>query len=283
MDRAACLPHRLPTTLIVFSNPKSLIMPHRAVVLSAPVRTAIGTFGGSLKETPATALGATAVRAVMARTKLDHAKIETVVMGNVVQAGNKMNPARQAAILGGLPVETPAMTVNRVCGSGAQAIASAAQEIMLGMVDCALAGGMENMDASALPDVRWTLGVSARQCRGLRQPAEGWPKRRLLRSAFRVAHGGPGQIPSDHARGPGPLGGAVAEAFLGGAGCRQIRRRDRASRVVRSGTSRDFSKRMSTTAPRRRSRASPSCAPPSARMARLPPAMPPGSTAPPRR
>ena len=123
-------------------------MPHRTVVLTSPVRTAIGTFGGSLKETPATALGATAVRGVMARTKLDHAKIETVVMGNVIQAGNKMNPARQAAILGGLPVETPAMTVNRVCGSGAQAIASAAQEIMLGMVDCALAGGMENMDTA---------------------------------------------------------------------------------------------------------------------------------------
>ena len=67
-------------------------------------------------------------------------------MGNVVQAGNKMNPARQAAISGGLPVEVPAMTVNRVCGSGAQAIASAAQEIMLGMVDCAITGGMENMD-----------------------------------------------------------------------------------------------------------------------------------------
>ena len=123
-------------------------MPHRTVVLTSPVRTAIGTFGGSLKETPATALGATAVRGVLARTKLDHAKIETVVMGNVIQAGNKMNPARQAAILGGLPVETPAMTVNRVCGSGAQAIASAAQEIMLGMVDCALAGGMENMDTA---------------------------------------------------------------------------------------------------------------------------------------
>jgi len=121
-------------------------MPHRAVVLSAPVRTAIGTFGGTLKATPATELGATAVRAVLTRTKLDHAKVETVVMGNVVQAGNKMNPARQAAIAGGLPVEVPAMTVNRVCGSGAQAIASAAQEVMLGMVDCAIAGGMENMD-----------------------------------------------------------------------------------------------------------------------------------------
>lgn len=121
-------------------------MSHRPVILAAARRTAIGTFGGSLKATPATSLGATAVKAVLAETKLDPAKIGTVVMGNVVQAGNKMNPARQAAIHGGLPVEVPAMTVNRVCGSGAQAIASAAQEVMLGFVGAAIAGGMENMD-----------------------------------------------------------------------------------------------------------------------------------------
>ncbi len=121
-------------------------MPHRTVVLSNAVRTGIGTFGGALKETPATEIGAAAIRGAMARTKLDPAKIQAVVMGNVVQAGNKMNPARQAAIVGGLPVEVPAMTVNRVCGSGGQAIASAAQEVMLGMIDCAIAGGMENMD-----------------------------------------------------------------------------------------------------------------------------------------
>lgn len=121
-------------------------MSQRTVVLSVPVRTAIGTFGGTLKETPAAELGATVVRAVLERSKLDHDNIETVIMGNVVQAGNKMNPARQAAINGGLPVEVPAMTVNRVCGSGAQAIVSAAQEVMLGLADCAIAGGMENMD-----------------------------------------------------------------------------------------------------------------------------------------
>jgi acetyl-CoA C-acetyltransferase len=121
-------------------------VPHRNVVLAAPVRTAIGTFGGSLKEIPATELAATAIRAVLRRTRLDCGKVETLVMGNVVQAGNKMNPARQAAIYAGLPVEVPAMTVNRVCGSGAQAIVSAAQEVMLGLVDCAIAGGMENMD-----------------------------------------------------------------------------------------------------------------------------------------
>ena len=121
-------------------------MAQREIVLCAPVRTAIGTFNGALKGVPATELGATVIRATLARAKVESARIGTAVMGNVIQAGNKMNPARQAAIHGGLPVEVPAMTVNRVCGSGAQAIASAAQEIMLGMVDSAVAGGMENMD-----------------------------------------------------------------------------------------------------------------------------------------
>ena len=121
-------------------------MHQREVILCNPVRTAIGTFGGSLKSVPATELGATVVRAVLDRSKLDGSKVSSVVLGNVIQAGNKMNPARQSAVHGGIPVDVPAMTVNRVCGSGAQAIVSAAQEIMLGMLDGAVAGGMENMD-----------------------------------------------------------------------------------------------------------------------------------------
>ena len=102
-------------------------MSQRSVVVVAPLRTAIGTFGGSLKESPAPELGAAAIRAAVARAALDPGEIGTVVMGNVVQAGAKMNPARQAAIHAGLPVSVPVMTVNRVCGSGAQAIVSAAQ------------------------------------------------------------------------------------------------------------------------------------------------------------
>jgi acetyl-CoA C-acetyltransferase len=121
-------------------------MNQRQIVLCTPVRTAIGTYGGSLKSVPATDLGATVVRAVLTRSKLDGSNVGTVVMGNVIQAGNKMNPARQSAVNGGIPVGVPAMTVNRVCGSGAQAIVSAAQEVMLGMLDSAVAGGMENMD-----------------------------------------------------------------------------------------------------------------------------------------
>src|SRR5580693_5289652 len=118
----------------------------RSVVFAEPVRTAIGTFGGSLKDVPAPDLGAAAIGAAVARAGLRPDEVETVAMGNVVQAGAKMNPARQAAVHAGLPVTTPAMTVNRVCGSGAQAIVSAAQDIMLGNVDVAAAGGMENMD-----------------------------------------------------------------------------------------------------------------------------------------
>jgi acetyl-CoA C-acetyltransferase len=121
-------------------------MTQREVVLCNPVRTAIGTYGGTLKDTPAPALGAAAVRETLRRAGLAGEKVDTVTMGNVIQAGVRMNPARQAAIAGGLPVQVPALTVNRVCGSGAQAIGSAALEIAAGYASCAIAGGMENMD-----------------------------------------------------------------------------------------------------------------------------------------
>src|ERR1700682_6469953 len=132
-------------------------MPTRDVILCHPVRTAIGTYNGTLKGTPATELGATVVRETVRRSGLDPARVASVVVGNVIQAGNRMNPARQAAINGGVPVAVPAMTVNRVCGSGAPAIASAAPGIWAGHVDTAIAGGMENMDQapSLMAGGRW--------------------------------------------------------------------------------------------------------------------------------
>ena len=133
-------------------------MTSRSVVFAEPVRTAIGTFGGSLKEVPAPALGAVAIGAAVERAQVRPDEIETVVMGNVVQAGTKMNPARQAAVHAGLPVTTPALTVNRVCGSGAQAVVSAAQEILLGNANVAVAGGMENMDLAPYLDARARWG-----------------------------------------------------------------------------------------------------------------------------
>lgn len=121
-------------------------MANREVIVCRPVRTAIGTFGGSLSQTPVDRLGAAVVAETVSRAGVSTDEIDAVIMGNVVQAGAGMNPARQAAIRAGLGNSVPAMTVNRVCGSGAQAVVSAALEIMAGVADCVVAGGMENMD-----------------------------------------------------------------------------------------------------------------------------------------
>src|SRR6266496_4479972 len=118
-------------------------MSTRDIVLSHPVRTAIGAYNGTLKSVPATELGAIVVRETLRRAGLRSDEIGAVVMGNVIQAGNRMNPARQSSIGGGLPVSVPAMTVNRVCGSGAQAILTAALEIAAGDSDAAIAGRSE--------------------------------------------------------------------------------------------------------------------------------------------
>ncbi len=132
-------------------------MTTRQVVLCAPVRTAIGTYGGTLEDLRAPQLGAIVLRETLARARLQPDEVQTVVMGQVIQAGARMNPARQAAIAAGLPVAVPAMTVNRVCGSGVQSIIGAALEVVAGHVDCALAGGMENMDQAPylVPKARW--------------------------------------------------------------------------------------------------------------------------------
>ena len=132
-------------------------MSRTETVICHPVRTAIGTYGGTLKTTPATELGAAAIRESLRRAGLTRDALDSTIMGNVIQAGNKMNPARQAAIHADVPVDKPAMTVNRVCGSGAQAVASAAQEVWLGFGQAIVAGGCENMDMAPylLPDGRW--------------------------------------------------------------------------------------------------------------------------------
>jgi len=116
------------------------------VILCAPVRTAIGTYGGTLKDMTTPTLGGLVIAETLKRAGVGADTIDSVIMGQVVQAGARMNPARQAAIAAKLPDSVPAMTVNRVCGSGAQAIASAAQEVMLGLGQAIVAGGMENMD-----------------------------------------------------------------------------------------------------------------------------------------
>jgi len=115
-----------------------------AVIVSA-VRTAIGTYGGGLAEVPAAQLGAISIRAALERADLKPNQVNEVIMGNVLQAGQGMNPARQASINAGLPVQVPAMTINKVCGSGLKSVMLAAQSIKLGEADIIVAGGMENM------------------------------------------------------------------------------------------------------------------------------------------
>jgi acetyl-CoA C-acetyltransferase len=130
----------------------------RQVVFLSAVRTAIGTFGGSLKNHPPTSLGAAVVKEAVARAGIAPQSIDSVVFGNVIQTDTR-DPylARVAAIDSGLPIETPAMTVNRLCGSGFQAIVSAAQQILLGDVKTAVAGGAECMSRATymVPAQRW--------------------------------------------------------------------------------------------------------------------------------
>ena len=122
----------------------------REVVVVSGVRTAIGDYGGSLKDIPPTELAAQVVRESVKRAKVDPKDVGHVVFGNVIHTEAKdMYLSRVACIKGGLPQETPALTLNRLCGSGLQAIVSASQSILLGDADCAVAGGAESMSRGA--------------------------------------------------------------------------------------------------------------------------------------
>ena len=119
----------------------------QAVIVSA-VRTAIGKFGGSLAKIPAPELGALVIREAVARAGLKPEQVDSVIMGQVLTAGSGQNPARQATIKSGLPIETPAMTINVVCGSGLKSVMLAAQAVATGECEVVVAGGQENMSAS---------------------------------------------------------------------------------------------------------------------------------------
>lgn len=120
------------------------------VVLAAAYRTPIGVFGGAFKDLPAYDLGATLIEHIIKETGLNPSEIDEVIIGNVLQAGQGQNPARIAAMKGGLPETVPAFTVNKVCGSGLKSIQLAYQSIVTGENDIVLAGGMENMSQSPM-------------------------------------------------------------------------------------------------------------------------------------
>jgi acetyl-CoA C-acetyltransferase len=134
-------------------------MPPRSVVILGAARTAIGRYGGSLKDVHPAELGAVAARAALERAQVPADEIDEVIIGHARQAGSGPNPARQVAHRAGIPVQAPAQTINKACASGLQAIAAVAQSILLGESECALAGGIESM--SRMPylvdaaDARW--------------------------------------------------------------------------------------------------------------------------------
>ena len=135
------------------------------VVIVAATRTAVGSFQGSLANISAVDLGAAVIRQLLAQTGLDGAQVDEVIMGQVLTAGAGQNPARQAAIKAGLPFSVPAMTLNKVCGSGLKALHLAAQAIRCGDAEVIIAGGQENMSLSnyVLPGARTGLRMGHSQ------------------------------------------------------------------------------------------------------------------------
>lgn len=129
----------------------------REVVIASAVRTAVGTFGGTLRDIPAVELGKTAAEEALKRAKVRPEQIEEVILGNVLQAGQGQNPARQVLIRSGIPQEIPATTINMVCASGLKSVLMAAHAIQAGDGDIVLAGGMESMSQAPfyIPGARW--------------------------------------------------------------------------------------------------------------------------------
>jgi acetyl-CoA C-acetyltransferase len=139
------------------------------IVIVAAARTAVGKFGGTLAKTPAVELGAAVLRELLVRSKLNGDQIGEVILGQVLTAGAGQNPARQAVIKAGLPTAVPAMTINKVCGSGLKAVMLAAQAVRLGDAGVVVAGGMESMSNTpyALPRVREGLRMGNGQIQDL--------------------------------------------------------------------------------------------------------------------
>lgn len=139
----------------------------REVVIVAACRTAIGSFQGALSRTPAPQLGATVIRELLARTGVEPGQIDEVILGQVLTAGSGQNPARQSVLLAGLPHTVPAMTLNKVCGSGLKAVILGAQAIRGGDAEIIIAGGQENMSLAPYviprsgPDCAWATRRSS--------------------------------------------------------------------------------------------------------------------------
>jgi len=162
-QRLEPLPHAAAATIVIecfnFKTRRDGLKMREVVIVSA-VRTAIGKFGGSLTPLSAPQMGAIVIKEALNRAGVKPELVDEVIMGNVLQAGLGQNPARQAAIFAGMPVEVPAFTVNKVCGSGLKCVELAAQSILAGDNDIVVAGGMESMSNAPFTvpgKARWGL------------------------------------------------------------------------------------------------------------------------------
>ena len=236
-------------------------MSQRSVVIVSGVRTAIGDYGGALKDIPPTELGAKVVHEAIARAKVDPAEVGQCVIGNVIHTEAKdMYVSRVVGMKGGLPASTGALTVNRLCGSGLQAIVSASQYILLGDTDVAVGGGCESMSRGGYldPAQRWGARMGDAKVIDMMVGALTDPVRHHPHGDHR---GERRDQVRPHARRPGPLRGReppprrTRRPAPGTSRARSCRSSSRARRA------RPSSIPTSTSAPTPRSRAWASCAP----------------------
>ena len=136
----------------------------KKIVIASACRTAIGKFGGTLANVPAVELGSIVIKEALNRANVKPEQVDHVYMGCVIQAGLGQNVARQASLKAGLPIETPAVTVNVVCGSGLNCVNMAAQMIEAGDADIVVAGGMENMDMAPFAMMKGRYGYRMPYC-----------------------------------------------------------------------------------------------------------------------
>ena len=251
------------------------------IVIASAARTPVGSFNGSLASLSGHELGKIAIKAAIERAGIQPGDVSEVILGQVLTAGQGQNPARQASIAAGIPVDSPAWGINQVCGSGLRAVALGAQQIQSGAATIVVAGGQESMSQSQArraPAQRHQDG----QPRPRRHDDQGRPVGRLQRLPH--GHHGRERRPpvADHARGSGQVRRRLAEQGRGRQEGRQVQGRDRPRHHQGARRATPSSPTTSTSATAPRSTASPSCAPPSTRPARSPPATPRASmTAPP--
>ena len=197
------------------------------IVIASAARTPVGAFNGALSSLPAHELGKIAIKAALERARVEAGDVSEVIMGQILGAGAGQNPARQASIGAGIPVDAPAWGMNQLCGSGLRAVALGAQQIELGSSKVVVAGGQESM-SQAPHCAHLRDGTKMGDMQVHRHHDQGRPVGRLQRLPHGQHRRERGAPVADHARGAGPLRGRLAEQGGGRQEGRQVQGRDRA-------------------------------------------------------